>query len=78
MRPSPKDTILPLIFLKRLSDVFEDEVRHLAHELGQERTAARLVEQDHKLVSPLMGFNIKREMVRAVNISSRTGRFSGA
>jgi type I restriction enzyme M protein len=43
-----KDTILPLVFLKRLSDVFDDEVAHLRAELGVH--ALRLVEQDHKLV----------------------------
>ncbi|QBS36718.1 hypothetical protein E1B22_01210 [Thermaerobacter sp. FW80] len=48
--PKFKDYILPLIFLKRLSDVFEDEVAHLAHEFGDVKTAARLVEQDHRLV----------------------------
>jgi len=48
--PKFKDYILPLIFLKRLSDVFEDEVTHLAEEFGDRRTAATLVEQDHKLV----------------------------
>ena len=30
--PRFKDYILPLIFLKRLSDVFEDEIAHLANE----------------------------------------------
>ena len=48
--PKFKDYILPLIFLKRLSDVFDDEVEHLAHEFGDRQTAANLVEQDHKLV----------------------------
>jgi len=48
--PKFKDYILPLVFLKRLSDVFEDEVRHLAAEFGSEATAAKLVEKDHKLV----------------------------
>ena len=48
--PKFKDYILPLIFLKRLSDVFDDEIAHLAHEFGDETTAAKLVEQDHKLV----------------------------
>ncbi len=43
-----KDYILPLIFLKRLSDVFEDEVAHRKSELGE--IATWLVEQDHKLV----------------------------
>src|SRR5437773_1291258 len=48
--PKFKDYILPLIFLKRLSDVFEDEVEHLAHEFKDAKTAAKLVEKDHKLV----------------------------
>ena len=45
-----KDYILPLIFLKRLSDVFEDEIAHLPNEFGDEKTAATLAEQDHMLV----------------------------
>jgi type I restriction enzyme M protein len=48
--PKFKNYILPLIFLKRLSDVFEDEVTHLAEEFGDRETVAKLVEQDHKLV----------------------------
>ncbi len=43
-----KDYILPLIFLKRLSDVFDDEVERLKADLGSK--ALSLVEQDHKLV----------------------------
>ena len=37
--PKFKDYILPLVFLKRLSDVFVDEVRHLAHDFGDVATA---------------------------------------
>src|SRR5437763_5963401 len=48
--PKFKDYILPLIFLKRLSDVFDDEVAHLARELKDEKIVAKLVEGDHKLV----------------------------
>ena len=48
--PKYKDYILPLIFLKRLSDVFDDEIAHLAKEFGDEATAAKLVQEDHKLV----------------------------
>jgi type I restriction enzyme M protein len=44
--PKFKDYILPLVFLKRLSDVFDDECAHVAAELGD----ADLVEDDHKLV----------------------------
>ncbi|HEX2094912.1 MAG TPA: class I SAM-dependent DNA methyltransferase [Longimicrobiaceae bacterium] len=45
-----KDYILPLIFLKRLSDVFDDEVERLGKEYGSRQMAAKLVEQDHQLV----------------------------
>jgi type I restriction enzyme M protein len=48
--PKFKDYILPLIFLKRLSDVFDDEVAHLAHDFGDIETTKKLVEGDHKLV----------------------------
>ncbi|MEM3433968.1 MAG: class I SAM-dependent DNA methyltransferase [Candidatus Methanomethyliaceae archaeon] len=48
--PKFKDYILPLLFLKRLSDVFEDEVAHLAEELGGRANALRLVDEDHQLV----------------------------
>lgn len=48
--PKYKDYILPLIFLKRLSDVFDDEVSGLSEEFGSEANALKLVEQDHKLV----------------------------
>ena len=39
-----------LIFLKRLSDVLEDEVERLGGEFGGKEIAADLVEQDHELV----------------------------
>lgn len=48
--PKFKDYILPLIFLKRLSDVFDDELRHLVQEFGDEKSALRIVDGDHKLV----------------------------
>jgi type I restriction enzyme M protein len=48
--PKFKDHILPLVFLKRLSDVFDDEIGHLAQEFGDQKTTAKLVDQDHKLV----------------------------
>jgi type I restriction enzyme M protein len=48
--PKFKDYILPLIFLKRLSDVFDDEVAHLAHDFGDIETTKKLIEADHKLV----------------------------
>ncbi|MGC8898737.1 MAG: N-6 DNA methylase, partial [Bacteroidota bacterium] len=48
--PKFKDYILPLVFLKRLSDVFEDEIEHLGQEFGGREQAEKLVERDHKLV----------------------------
>ena len=48
--PKFKDYILPLIFLKRLSNVFDDELRNLATEFGSEEKALKIVEKDHKLV----------------------------
>jgi len=37
--PKFKDYILPLIFLKRLSDVFDDEIARLAQEFGSAQMA---------------------------------------
>src|ERR687892_2322787 len=48
--PKFKDYILPLVFLKRLSDVFEDEVERLGERLGGLDIAAKLADEDHKLV----------------------------
>ncbi len=48
--PKYKDFILPLIFAKRLCDVFDDEINRIAQEVGSRSKAFRLVERDHKLV----------------------------
>jgi len=48
--PKYKDYILPLIFLKRLSDVFDEELDKLAEKYGDRQTAEELVEEDHSLV----------------------------
>ena len=48
--PKLKDDILPLIFIKRLSDVFEDEVKRLVETYGDEDTALSILEADHSLV----------------------------
>lgn len=48
--PKFKDYILPLIFLKRLSDVFDDEVQRVADEVGELETAREIIDQDHALV----------------------------
>ncbi len=48
--PKFKDYILPLLFIKRLSDVFEDEVATLAGTYGNEALAREVLEADHSLV----------------------------
>jgi type I restriction enzyme M protein len=48
--PKFKDHILPLIFLKRLSDVFDEEIEKLAFQYGDKATVEELVEADHSIV----------------------------
>jgi type I restriction enzyme M protein len=45
-----KDYLLPLLFLKRLSDVFDDEIERLAEEYEDRETALEIAETDHELV----------------------------
>ena len=45
-----KDYLLPLLFLKRLSDVFDDEIDRLAEEYGHRETALEIAEGDHDLL----------------------------
>ncbi len=45
-----KEFILPLIFTKRLCDVFDDEVSRIAKEVGSRAKAFKLVKHDKKLV----------------------------
>ena len=45
-----KDYLLPLLFLKRLSDVFDDEIERLAQEFGDRAIAQEIAESDHELV----------------------------
>jgi len=47
--PKFKDYILPLIFLKRLSDVFDDELNKLSKDYLNRSMAEALLEQDHGL-----------------------------
>jgi type I restriction enzyme M protein len=48
--PKFKDYLLPLLFLKRLSDVFDDEIDRLAEDYGDRPTALEIVEGDHSLL----------------------------
>ena len=61
-----KDYLLPLLFLKRLSDVFDDEINRLAEEYGDRKTALEIAEGDHALLR----FYLPREARWAV-ISGR-------
>ena len=45
-----KDYLLPLLFLKRLSDVFDDEIDRLAQEFGDHAVAQEIAESDHDLL----------------------------
>ena len=45
-----KDYLLPLLFLKRLSDVFDDEINRLAEEYGDRAVAQEITENDHELL----------------------------
>jgi type I restriction enzyme M protein len=45
-----KDYLLPLLFLKRLSDVFDDEIERLAEDYGDRATALQIADGDHSLL----------------------------
>ncbi len=48
--PKFKDYLLPLLFLKRLSDVFDDEIDRLAEDYGDRDVALEIAEADHALL----------------------------
>src|SRR5690242_21900469 len=48
--PKYKEYILPLIFTKRLCDVFDDELNRIAKEVGSRAKSFKLVKHDKKLV----------------------------
>lgn len=67
--PKYKDFILPLIFVKRLCDVFDDEINRIASEVGSREKAFRLVEHDKKLVRfyiPLKSNNVEEPVWSAI------------
>ncbi len=64
--PKFKDFILPLIFYKRLSDVFDDEFQKQKTEYGDEELAREIIEADHKDAlkserNPIVRFYIPQE-----------------
>lgn len=46
--PKYKDFILPLVFFKRLSDVFDDEFAEQVEAFGSEEVAHDIIKQDHE------------------------------
>jgi len=64
--PKFKDYLLPLLFIKRLSDVFDDEISRLGEEYGDRAVALEIAEGDHSLLR----FYVPREARWAV-ISGR-------
>ena len=48
--PKYKDYILPLIFLKRLSDVFDDEAKKMEGNYGNRDLVEKILAEDHQLV----------------------------
>lgn len=82
--PKFKDFILPLIFFKRLSDVFEDEFAAHVKEYGDEQLARSIIEADlaHALKSgstPIIRFyvpgNFSWRAVRNHGADGRLGEF---
>lgn len=45
-----KDYLLPLLFLKRLSDVYDDEIQRLTEEYGDREIAQQIAESDHRVL----------------------------
>ena len=75
--PKYKDYILPLIFTKRLCDVFDDELNRIAAKVGSREKAFRLVKADHKLVRfylPLVPENLEQPVWSVIrNLSDAIG-----
>ncbi|MBA2679159.1 MAG: type I restriction-modification system subunit M N-terminal domain-containing protein [Ktedonobacteraceae bacterium] len=46
--PKFKDFILPLVFYKRLSDIFDDEYARLTKEYGDDEAAWDIIRADHE------------------------------
>ena len=64
--PKFKDFILPLIFYKRLSDVFDDEFAKQIEEFGDETVAREIIDADHQDAlragrNPIVRFYIPQE-----------------
>lgn len=63
-----KDYILPLIFLKRLSDVFDDEIIRLESIYGSREKALKIVEMDHDIVRFYIPEKARWENIKAQSV----------
>jgi len=73
--PKYKDFILPLIFVKRLCDVFDDEINRIALEVGSRAKAFKLAARDKELVRfylPLKPSDPEQPVWSAIRTLSRT------
>lgn len=61
--PKYKDYILPLIFLKRLSDVFQDELDKLEKDYGKKETVEKLIKEDYSLVRFYLPKDVRWETI---------------
>ena len=82
--PKFKDFILPLIFYKRLSDVFDDEFAKQVEEFGDETVAREIIEADHQDAlktdrDPIVRFYVPQkycwEALRSHPADGRLGEF---
>ena len=82
--PKFKDFILPLIFYKRLSDVFDDEFAKQVEEFGGEDAAREIIDADHQDAlksgrNPIVRFYIPQryswEALRNHSADGRLGEF---
>ena len=82
--PKFKDFILPLIFYKRLSDVFDDEFAKRIEEFGDEEIAREIIDADHQDAlktgrNPIVRFYIPQqycwEALRNQPADGRLGEF---
>ena len=71
--PKFKDYILPLVFVKRLSDVFDDELMRLKNQFGDEATARDLVLQDRGLVRFYIPGSAKWDKIRKLSTNVGEG-----
>ncbi|MFI5417718.1 MAG: N-6 DNA methylase, partial [Candidatus Lutacidiplasmatales archaeon] len=71
--PKFKDYILPLVFVKRLSDVFDDELSRLEAQFGDGATAIELVAKDRGLVRFYIPESSKWDRIRKLttNVGER-------